>query len=164
MSYKTLAVFGALFVAAIAQAGVAQASDTLATQCGASISRKILTDTTPDIGTDQSQFVPLPGAKAVITVPASGPHCIKVRFSASVTCAVGEAPVCYVEAVDSGNLANPQEDIALASASERLTAHSFEWVRRASPGTHTISIMIRLSDTRTDFRISGWTMRVELTH
>jgi hypothetical protein len=165
MSGKALILSGTFLVAAIVPlAGARAEGNTQLTACGGAIKTTILTDTTPDTGTNNTQFVPLPGAKATLTVPAGARHCFKVRFSASASCSGGEGRSCLIEVRDTGNLAKPQGEIVFTSDSQLVAAHAFEWVKPAAPGTHTITVRIRVDDSRTGFLMSGWTMSIRLTN
>jgi hypothetical protein len=145
--------------------GARAAIITTATHCGAPIQSTVLTDMTGDIGTDKTEFQPLPAASAIIVVPAGAQRCIKVTFSASASCyGAAMADVCYVQVLDNGNPTNPPLEKIFTSESQILAAHSFEWVKRAGPGNHVITVRIKVQNAGTHFLMSGWTMDIELTN
>jgi hypothetical protein len=166
MSYKAVVLFGAFIVATIGPVQGAHAvTNTVTTQCGAPIDSTVLTDTTPNTGTHHTTFLRLSGARAVIVVPAGPERCVDVRFDASASCKGAPTNnLCYVEVIDNEDRTNPSSEILFATDSEFPATHSFEWVKRLAPGSHTIAVQIRVTDTQTHFVINGWTMNIEVTN
>jgi hypothetical protein len=164
MSCKTFVLFAALVIGMLSPGEHAQAAtNTHATQCGAPIASFVLTNTTAEVGTRNTAFVPIPGARFEFTAPARlTARCYIVKFDASATCG-GAAPdnLCYVDVRDNGNPFDPPGGIGFASDSPLLATHSFEWVERVGSGHHVIVVRFRVANPATRFALTGWTMDIE---
>ena len=125
--------------------------------CGAQTGNLIRTENT-GLTFSNTTFVTLPGAVVGVSVPAGATRCVKVLFTAEA----GATGFCYVRAVDNGIPLFPDGGSfqALVSNDATANAHSFEWVRRLGPGSHTISIQRRVSSGSCG--IDDWTFDVEV--
>jgi hypothetical protein len=134
--------------------------------CGAPIRSIVKTDTAI-FETNSSAFVNLPGAVATVDIPAGEIRCVKVRFSASVSCSqTAQSDVCVVRAGEIGGSVFDPAVNGIDFADEQgdaLRTHSFEWVKQLSAGSHTIRVQAAVQNAATKFTIGAWTMDVEQT-
>jgi len=134
--------------------------------CAATLSRTILTQIT-SFKTQSTTFVNVPGAAAMVNVPAGQTRCVIVRFSASSSCSETSAfDVCTIRVVEPAKVAldPPLNGIDFADGSVGLAAHSFEWVKRFGPGKHTIVAQAAVQNSATTMSMPLWTMDVETTN
>jgi hypothetical protein len=151
----------AAIVAQFVLADVAAAAP-ITTACGSLINSIVKTNVGSTV-IGSTNFAAIPGASAVVSVPAGNSRCIKVTFTASTFCTNGGENTCTVNARDSGALMNPQQPFRIMDLeSFQTAAHSLEWVRRVSAGNHVIAIHARVSSPTTDFESRDWTMDVQV--
>ncbi len=155
-----LAMLLATVTAGIAQAAVVQ------TACSTPVESKAVTGN--DLfETTSKTFVRVHGAAVTITVPATLTRCIKVRFTASVTCkAPSGTQTCFIRALAAGSEMNPQGVAQQGMSGELLqpTGLGFQWVKRMGPGQHVIQVQVRsvnVPETIT-VGIDDWMMDVEV--
>jgi hypothetical protein len=97
------------------------------------------------------------------TVPAGTTQCVKVRFTAVAECPLS----CFLHAAENNNRLHP----AFPANGTRFstddtnagTAHSFEWVKRVGPGSHTVQVKIQTGNTLENAKFGPYTTTVELT-
>jgi len=133
------------------------------TACGTPISSIIKTETAGH-STSSTVFRSLPSARVVVTVPSGHTRCIKVLFTAETKC----DQLCYIRAADNTTLLHPTTssagDLVFDGNTESAAAHALAWVRRVGPGSHTIDIQLRSSNSSLFFYVFAWTMIVEVTN
>jgi hypothetical protein len=114
--------------------------------------------------TSSTTFATVPGAVQNVVVPAGQVRCIKVLFTAEVSCTDAFEDICYIRATDNGVEMHPSGGGAQALSSESFLPESgaYEWVRRVGPGTHTIRIQGRVDDSDTEFVLDDWTFDVQV--
>jgi hypothetical protein len=110
-------------------------------------------------------YVPVGGARTVITVPAGAQRCIKVLFTGVSTCGLSSSSdFCLIRAVDNGFVMEPQIGASEFNSEDGTgSSHALAWVRRVGPGTHTVVIQKRVISAGTIFNLLGWTMDVVVT-
>ena len=134
----------------------------LSTSCGAPIS------STVKRGVDMQQtiasnnvYVNVTGAGVKVNVPAGQTRCVRVRFSANLTCdSPSDVSHCYVKVADDLSPFLWDPSVALATH-EAGGAHSYEWASRLSAGSHVIRIQAT-KNTGVTFMIHHWTMAVDI--
>jgi hypothetical protein len=143
----------------------------ITTSCGSVISSFVRTSANEEFNTSSPSFVSVPSAGIVVAVPGSVNRCLKVRFAASTSCGGNEnSNVCRLRAVLNNTTAMHPIAPMIFDASDNessFEAQAFEWVRRVSPGTHTIRIQARVDSQpapQTNFGFGDWTLEVELTN
>jgi hypothetical protein len=149
----------------ILMTGVSRAS-ILQLDCGAPIQSSVITGN--DLfETTSKLFVRVRGAVLTMTVPAGQTRCVKLRFTAGVTCRGSSGTeACFIRAVVDSDEMRPQPggNQGLSGRLLRPTGLAYEWVKRLSEGQHVIQIQVRTLNVPENITvgINDWTMDVEV--
>ena len=120
-----------------------------------------------------TNFIPLPGARAKVTVPAGKRALVTARFSAETSCSNGTTGVsghCAIRIMFGNKQGLPATgaDYAFDSSDQGAEdyfsweGHSMERFRTLGPGTHTIKVQTKThNDPPLTFHIDDWTLIVE---
>ena len=135
----------------------------IVTDCGTLIGSRVITNSSP-VRTSSTTYVKL--ATTNITVPSGQTQCIKVLVTAETFCA---GPGNIFDFCDIRVTLNGVETMrpaggnfkAMDSEDNSSSGHAYEWVRRVSAGTHTISLEIRVRDSRSVFEVDDLTFDVQ---
>ena len=107
--------------------------------------------------TGSSSPVNIPGARAVVNVPAGKTQCYRIRFSAAINC-VGTSVSCFVRPIVVGGVAFAG---AAYTSSDQFGTHTFEWFNRVIEGSY--EIQMQASTNGTSVTIATWNLSVEIT-
>jgi hypothetical protein len=145
--------------------GMARAEIT-GTGCGAPIRSAVITGNEL-FQTTSTSFVRIRGAVHTVTVPSGQTRCVKVRFTAGVTCrGTSGNEACFIRALAGEDEMRPQPDgnQGLSGRLLRPTGLGFQWVRRLGDGEHVIQIRVRALNAPETITvgINDWTMDVEV--
>ena len=138
-------------------------AEIVVTECGALISSRVLTNSSP-VRTSSPSYVKI--ATTNVIVPAGRNRCIKVLVTAETFCA---GPGQIFDFCDIRLTLNGVETMqpsggnfkAMDSEDNTSSGHAYEWVRRVSAGTHTLSVEIRVRDSRSVFEVDDLTFDVQ---
>jgi len=136
------------------------------TNCGAPIQSTVATGNQP-FATNSNSFVRIRGAVLTVTVPSGQTRCVKVRFTAGVTCRGGTGnEVCFIRALAGDEELRPVGggNQGLSGRLLRSTGLGFQWARRLSEGQHVIQIQVRAFDLpeTVTVGINDWMLDVEM--
>jgi hypothetical protein len=132
------------------------------TPCGAELQNLVRTQNAPTV-TSAVNPVVIPGTPFPFAVPANASRCVKVLLTAETSCTDSNAnDWCYVQALIDGVPMNPDGAGFMAIDSEDSTAsgHAFEWIDRVGPGNHVLTIVQRVGNANTVFRLDDWTQDI----
>jgi hypothetical protein len=158
-------VFSGVLFAALAMLSPSVSIAAVTHSCGAPI-RSIVKTEIGGFTTSSTTFVNLPGAVPTINVPAGETQCVKVRFSAMVSCSqTGDADICSILVVEPGVVAfdPPFNGVNFIVENNNYEARSFEWVKELGAGSHTIRVLAGVQKPATVFQIPIWTLDIEQT-
>jgi hypothetical protein len=150
---------------ATAMAGIARA-EIVTRNCGVPILSKVVTGN--DLfETTSRTFTRLRGAVVTVTVPAGQTLCVKVRFTAGVTCKGSSGnEACFIRALADNSEMNPQPsgNQALGGRLERPIGLGYQWLRFLNEGQHVIQIQMRALDAPEIITVgvNDWMMDVEV--
>jgi hypothetical protein len=150
---------------ATVMAGIARA-EIVTRNCGAPIRSTVVTGN-ETFETTSRTFIRLRGAVATVTVPAGQTLCVKVRFTAGVTCKGSSGnEACFIRAVVDDNEMNPQPsgNQGLSGRLLRPVGLGYQWMRSLNEGQHVIQIRVRALDVPETITvgINDWMMDVEV--
>jgi hypothetical protein len=132
------------------------------TKCGAPINSTVKRgiDAQQTIN-PESTYVNVGAAGLMVNVPVGQTRCVRVRFSAALTCnSPSNISNCYIKVTDS--LSPYIWDPAVALATDQYaSAHSYEWAARLSAGSHLIRIQAA-KNSGVAFTLHHWTLAVDL--
>lgn len=156
--------FGALALASLGLVSVPASQAAVTHSCGASIRSTIKTDI-PNFTTSSTTFVNVPGGVVTVDIPAGRTRCVKVHFSASMSCSTtGSIDLCDFRAGEIGGSAfdPPLNGIDFADGQgDTFQTHSFEWVKELGAGSHKIRVQAGVGSAPTTLTIRAWTLEVE---
>jgi hypothetical protein len=138
----------------------------VAYNCGAVVDNLVKTQNQPvETSVPAVPGVAIPGAQFQITVPPQQERCLKLLFTAESSC-TGYAgdDFCYVRALVDGQPMDPdgQQFQALDSEDATASAHAYEWIKKVGPGVHNITILRRVGNPNTVFRLDDYTSDLEV--
>ena len=131
-------------------------------QCGAPINSVVKTEIVATVS-NATSFAQIPGAAVTVIVAPSSTRCIKVRFLPLANCDGSFANQCLIRVLDNSSGLSPVVSVNGVDGGQPL-ANAFEWVRRVGPGTHTISVQRRVTNTSSLFHFKSWMLDVEVTN
>src|SRR5205085_9103085 len=118
-----IAAAGAL-VTASAMLSSSASADLVSYKCGAPIRSIVKTEDNGKFATNSTAYVAVPGASATITVPTGETRCVKVRFSATVTCSETAAnDWCSIRSVEPGGVILDPSGVYIASEHKDYESH-----------------------------------------
>jgi hypothetical protein len=134
--------------------------------CGAVVDNLVKTQNQPvETSVPALPGVAVPGAQFQIAVPPNQQRCLKLLFTAESSC-TGYAgdDFCYVRALVDGQPMDPdgQQFQALDSEDATASAHAYEWIGHVGPGVHNITILRRVGNPNTVFRLDDYTSDLEV--
>ena len=132
--------------------------------CGAVVDNQVKTQNQP-VHTSSVPNVSIPGAQFQITVPPNEQRCLKLLFTAESSCTGYPGDdFCYVRALVDNVPMDPdgQAFQALDSEDATASAHAYEWIKHVGPGVHNITILRRVGNANTDFRLDDYTSDLEV--
>jgi hypothetical protein len=135
-------------------------------QCGAQQQSIVTTDSAQ--GTTSSvAWAPTPQLATQLALPAGEQRCVKVLLTAETSCtgwAGANNDYCYVRALLDGAPMDPDGAGFQAMDSEDATgsAHAYEWIAKAGPGNHVITLERRVGNPSTVFTTDDLTFDVQL--
>ena len=138
-------------------------AEAIVTDCGALISSRTITNNSP-IRTSLQTYIKL--ATTTVTVPSGQSRCIKVLVTAKTFCA---GPGQILDFCDIRVTLNGVETMqpaggnfkAMDSEDNTSSGHAYLWVRRIGPGTHSLSLEVRVRDSRSVFEVDDLTFDVQ---
>jgi|tagenome__1003787_1003787.scaffolds.fasta_scaffold20829793_2 hypothetical protein len=150
---------------AAAMAGMARA-EIVSRNCGAPIRSTIVTGN-QIFETTSKTFTRLRGAVATVTVPAGQTLCVKLRFTAGVTCRGSSGnEACFIRALADNDEMNPQPsgNQGLSGRLLRPIGLGYQWLRLLGEGQHVIQIQVRTLNVPETISvgIDDWMMDVEV--
>jgi hypothetical protein len=165
--FATISTIGvcAVVFAAIVQLGLVSSATSI--QGNNLTAVKVVRDA-GTVSTNSQEYVNVPGASTMITVPAGKQALIIVRFGAASMCQ--QTPptgvFCKVRVLVGGAEASPTGDSAdywdsLGASEGSVTSHTIERSILKGPGTHTVRIQYRVGDPSSSFSLLGFHMTVE---
>ena len=135
-------------------------AEAIVTDCGAFISSRTVTNNSP-IRTSLQTYI-----KLAKTVPSGQSRCVKVLVTAKTFCA---GPGQILDFCDIRVTLNGVETMqpaggnfkAMDSEDNTSSGHAYLWVRRIGPGTHSLSLVVRVRDSRSVFEVDDLTFDVQ---
>jgi hypothetical protein len=146
-------------------AGIARA-EIVTRNCGAPIRSTVVTGN-QIFETTSKTFTRLRGAVATVTVPAGQTLCVKLRFTAGVTCKGSSGnEACFIRALADNDEMNPQPsgNQGLSGRLVRPIGLGYQWLRLLGEGQHVIQIQVRALDVPETITVgvNDWMMDVEV--
>ena len=138
-------------------------AEIVVTECGALISSRVLTNSSP-VRTSSPSYVKI--ATTNVIVPAGQTRCIKVLVTAETFCA-GPGQIfdfCDIRLTLNGveTMQPPGGNFKTMDSEDNTSSgHAYEWVRRVSAGNYTLSVEIRVRDSRSVFEVDDLTFDVQ---
>ncbi len=167
-----LASAGTALVTALATIALAGHEAGHTRDSGGAVRRVKVVRSTNTTNISSPTWVNLPGAATRIRIPQGARRdLILATFSAESTCAEGDQPppesFCSVRILVGGQEMHPQsgDDFGFdylgdfQSASD-FSAHSMQRSMKVSPGTYTVRVQTKVSDTQLVFELDDWHLTV----
>ena len=133
-------------------------------RAGRSRQNLVRTQNAPDVTSSVAPVV-IPGTPYAFAVPPNQSRCVKVLLTAETSCTDSNAnDYCYVQALVDGAPMDPDGAgfMAIDSEDSTASAHAYEWVNRVGPGNHVLSIVQRVGNANTVFRLDDWTQDITI--
>lgn len=129
--------------------------------------QSIVTTNSLQVTTNSVAWAPSPALTTSFQLPAGGDRCVKVLLTAETSCTgLAGAPndYCYVQALLDGVPMDPNGLNFQAIDSEDASGdgHAFEWVGKAGPGNHVVTLERRVDNAATVFTTDDLTFDVQL--
>jgi hypothetical protein len=149
---------GLLFVASAMMCSSASA-EVVVTNCGAPIRSVVKSLVNSSFSTQSTIYANVTSARVVINVPDGQTQCVRVRFSASASCAVNVAGHrCYIKVAETSIIGF--DPVVGFSSQPFFAAQSFEWATRLFAGSHTIQVQAATNSGT--FNLANWTLAVDV--